>query len=213
MGNHLLQMTDKELARSAACGDRVVFDEIVRRYCRELTLFAAAKTANLQDAEDIVQETFLRAYQNINSFNSKYSLKNWLFTINYRLIVSNYRKRKPLQLSDETASQLTVHETNTKKNQWLWQTVRLLGPNAFTALWLRYKQNMNTAEIAEIMNKSKITVRVLLHRARKQLAKKIASQPDIAEHSQWARKRSATLANSRSVDTKIAQQQGLKQGF
>ncbi|MBN2374833.1 MAG: sigma-70 family RNA polymerase sigma factor [Sedimentisphaerales bacterium] len=197
MGNQLLQMTDKELARTAACGDRVVFDEIVRRYCQPLTVFAAAKTDTVQDAEDIVQETFLRALQNINSFNSLYSLKSWLFTIAYRLIVSNYRKRKPQRLSAETAAQLATDESGTQQSQWIWQTARELGTEAFTALWLRYKQEMNTSEIAAVMKKTKIMVRVLLHRSRKQLAKKIAEQPDIPEHAQWIRNRTAILERAK----------------
>jgi len=197
MGNLLLQMTDKELARAAACGDRVVFDEIVRRYCRPLTIFAAAKTGTVQDAEDIVQETFLRAFKNINSFNSVYSLKSWLFTIAYRLIVSNYRKRKPQRLSAEAADQLIAVEPDSQQSQWVWQTARELGTDAFTALWLRYKQEMNTSEIAAVMKKTKIMVRVLLHRSRKQLAKKIAAQPDIAEHSHWIRNRTVILERAK----------------
>lgn len=193
MINHLHMMTDKDLARNTAHGDRAVFDEIVRRYCRPLTLFAAGRTDSLQDAEDIVQETFLRAWQNSQNFNSDCSLKTWLFTIAYRLIVSAWRKKKPQRLSDKIAVQLTDEQPPVYEYQWLWDAARKLGPDAYTALWLRYKQEMSTEEIARVMNKSKITVRVLLHRSRNRLARKIADQPDIAEQAHWLQGKPAFL--------------------
>ena len=190
-------MTDKELARGAACGGRAEFDEIVRRYCRPLTMFAISKTGTLQDAEDIVQETFLRAYQNINSFDSEYSFENWLFTIAYRIIVSGYRKKRPQQLSDKAAVQLVADEPDRQEDQWVWEAAREMGIEAFTALWLRYKQDMTTSEIAQVMKKTKIMVRVLLHRSRIRLAKQIADQPEIAEQSQWIRGRAIFLERTK----------------
>jgi RNA polymerase sigma-70 factor (ECF subfamily) len=181
MENNFQQMTDTQLARSVDCGDLAAFDEIVRRYCRPLTLFAVGRTGSVHDAEDIIQETFLRAYQNMDSFNTLYSLKNWLFTIAYRLIVSDYRKKRPKLISDETVTQIPAKQPGLQENQWLWQAARQLGPQAFTALWLRYKQQMSTSEIAQVMNKTKIMVRVLLHRSRIRLAEQIADQKEIVE--------------------------------
>jgi len=192
-------MTDKELASTAACGSdgRAAFDEIVRRYCRPLTMFVVSKTGTIQDAEDTVQETFLRAYRNIDSFDREYSLKNWLFTIAYRLIVSDYRKKRPQRLSDEAAAQLAADEPDSQENQWVWEAAREMGMEAFTALWLRYKQDMTTSEIAQVMKKTKIMVRVLLHRSRKRLAKQIADQPKFAEQSQWIRGRAVFLERAK----------------
>jgi len=103
MGNNHYQIRDVELVRTTLKGDRAAFDEIVQRYCRPLAKFAASRTATFQDAEDITQETFLRAYLNLSSYNTKYSLKNWLFTIAYRLIISAYRKKSPVRLSEHAA--------------------------------------------------------------------------------------------------------------
>jgi RNA polymerase sigma-70 factor (ECF subfamily) len=189
MQNIFQQMTDTQLARSVDCGDQAAFDEIVRRYCQPLTMFAVSRTGSIHDAEDIIQQTFLRAYQNMDSFNTLYSLKNWLFTIAYRLIVSDYRKKRPKLLSDEAVAQLPADQPSLQENQWLWQAAHELGPQAFTALWLRYKQQMSTAEIAQVMNKTKIMVRVLLHRSRIRLAEHIANQPEIAEQNYRIQKR------------------------
>ncbi len=183
------QMSDQELARVAAQGGRAAFNEIVRRYCRGLTLFAVGRTGTLQDAEDIVQETFLRAYRNIGTFNGAYSLKNWLFTIAYRLIVSYYRKKKPRRLTEEAAAQLVAEPSLSYENQWIWERARELGTEAYTVLWLRYKQEMTTGEIAGIMKKSPVMVRVLLHRSRKRLARQIATRPEEEEQAHWIREK------------------------
>ena len=198
MKNDYLDISDSELAQVVATsGDRGQFDEIVRRHYQPLTMFAISKTANFQDAEDIVQETFFRAYKNITSFNGKYSMKNWLFTIAYRLIISDYRKKKPQRLSEEAASNIESNQPDTKSNQWLWDVAKDLGPDSFTVLWLRYKEDMTTDEISKIMNKTKTTVRVLLHRSRIRLAKQIANKPQIAEQSQWLRDRNVLLERTK----------------
>lgn len=187
MGNHFRKMSDEELTEAAADGKKAAFDEIIRRYCRGLTNFAGCRTGKLQDAEDIVQETFLRAYQNINSFEKVYSLKNWLFTIAYRLIVSGYRKKRPELLSKEAAARLSDGEAKSEDYGWLWEAVRKMGNEPFTVLWLYYKVDMSTKEIARVMNKSKVMVRVLLHRSRKSLAERISTHSETAEKTKWLR--------------------------
>jgi RNA polymerase sigma-70 factor (ECF subfamily) len=184
MKHHFSQINDESLARIAANGDRAAFDEIVRRYCRPLAEFASSRTQTFQDAEDITQETFLRAYLNLASYNATYSLKNWLFTIAYRLIVSSYRKKKPVRLSGQVAERIKAKKTKLEsENEELWQAVQNMAIDDRTVLWLRYKQNMTIEEIAHIIKKSRATVRVCLHRARNRLAKSIKKQPDKSK--QW----------------------------
>jgi RNA polymerase sigma-70 factor (ECF subfamily) len=174
MAVEVQQQSDKELVRSACGGDRAAFDALVGRYCKPLTEFAAYRTGTVQDAEDIVQETFLRAYLNLKSYKPEYSLKNWLFTIAYRLIVSQYRKKKPLPLNEQFAATLAAEPEKTEsQGHWLWKLVGKLNPEDHDILWLRYKQDMGVDEIAGVIGKTKIAVRVQLHRARKRLAKQV----------------------------------------
>jgi RNA polymerase sigma-70 factor (ECF subfamily) len=160
--------------------------------------FAAARTANYEDAEDAVQEAFLLAYRHLHSFNERYSLKNWLFTITYRQLVSSYRKKKPARLSEEVTSGLAATQASSTPHEWLWDAARMMGTDMFTALWLKYKQEMPIAEIAAIMKKSQTAVRVLLHRARKRLAREIAECPsETAEQLNWNFRRSACLERTK----------------
>jgi RNA polymerase sigma-70 factor (ECF subfamily) len=175
--------TDEQLARSAANGDRAAFESIVRRYTRPLAEFVIHKTATVQDAEDIVQETFLRAFVNIKTFDPQFSLKNWLFTIAYRLVVSSYRKKKPVRLDSRTCAEMIDPQPNENSQlDWLWEVAAQMGESVYTVLWLRYKQEMEVAEIARVLGRSQIGVRVLLHRARRKLAERIKvaaeNQPD-----------------------------------
>jgi RNA polymerase sigma-70 factor (ECF subfamily) len=180
------QMTDEELACSSAGGDRAAFDQIVRRYTRPLADFVAARTSTFQDAEDIVQDTFLRAYTNIESFDQRYALKNWLFTIAYRLVVSAYRKKRPGQLTLKAADSIAIEPAKESTSiDWIWQAASELSPQTYTILWLRYKQDMQIDEIARIMKKTKVGVRVKLHRARKQLAAQIIQTPSYQTQVHW----------------------------
>ena len=179
MKNDLLQIDDESLARTAVRGERAAFDELVRRHCRPLASFAARRTATIQDAEDITQETFLRAYLHLASYDTQYPFKNWLFTIAYRLIVSGYRKKTPVRLCEEAADSLEAGTAvDESENNWLWQAAQGMSAEDQTILWLRYKEEMAIEEIGRVMKKTKIGVRVRLHRARNRLAELIHESPD-----------------------------------
>ncbi len=177
-------MTDESLARAAVSGDGTAFDEVVRRYCKPLSDFAASRTATFQDAEDIAQETFLRAWRHLSSYDEAYPLRSWLFTIAYRLIVTGYRKKRPVRLSIQVSEGLEAkHPASNSEHEWLWRAAANLPDDDRTILWLRYKQEMTIQEIARVMNKTKITVRVRLHRARGKLAELIRQSNDTSR--QW----------------------------
>lgn len=168
------QLSDESLARRAANGDRAAFEQIVLRHSRSLAEFAAARTHTVQDAEDIVQETFLRAFSHIKGFDRRFPLKPWLFTIAYRLIITGYRKKTPHLADDQTLEtcddRSPRHDTTM---DWLWETAVQMGGDFHTVLWLYYKEQLTIAEIARVMKKNQLTVRVLLHRARRRLAKRL----------------------------------------
>jgi RNA polymerase sigma-70 factor (ECF subfamily) len=172
MASALTDMTDEMLARSASEGDRAAFDEIVRRYGRPLTEFAVSRAGTYEDAEDAVQETFLRVYRHMSSYDPQYSLKNWLFTITYRCLISLYRKNVPVRLRKEPLDSIDISSKQRESElDWLWDAAREMKPEMHSCLWLRYKQGMPIPEIAEVMNKTENTIRVMLHRARKRLIK------------------------------------------
>jgi len=169
-----VDISDEILAARAADGDRAAFDTLVRRYARPLLQYVAARTGSVQDAEDIVQETFMRSYQHIDSFDGSYPLKNWLYTIAYRTAVSAFRRKRPLVVSQETVAKLADTPADPPGIQsGIWSLAGQLKPDDYTVLWLRYKQEMKVEEIAHVMNKTQSGVRVHLHRARNRLAERL----------------------------------------
>ncbi len=166
----------------AAAGSRPSFEELVSRYAPRLFYFLRAKSQSDQDIEDLVQETFLRAFQNIDRFNSRWKFSTWLYTLAVRLAISRYRSQKtkfsrPVPEGPEGSylgpPEIMIEKEEAQKHKNIWNLAVSLDPKQYEALWLRYAEDMPIKDIARAMKKSQPGVRVLLHRARLNLGEKI----------------------------------------
>jgi RNA polymerase sigma-70 factor (ECF subfamily) len=176
-------LSDEELVLKAQAGSHPCFEELVCRYSRRLYHFLRSKISTEQDAEDLVQETFLKVYRSIDRFDSQYKFSTWLYTTAGRLAISHYRKKRESEPAFEIVSSAPdPHDRMIKDEDYrnLWQAARKLRENQYRALWLRYIEDMSLKEIARVMKKSRVHVRVLLHRARLSLVKAM-DQPAISE--------------------------------
>lgn len=168
------KLSDEELAVRAQAGSRSYFEELVSRYCQRLFLFLRSRLGTDQDAEDLVQETFLKVYKNLHRFNRAYKFSTWLYTTASRLVISFYRKNRSRHTQyisasvDQDPQDTLLHRED---SQNLWNTARTLPPLQFQALWLRYVEDMTPKDIGRVMKKSQVHVRVILHRARLKLIK------------------------------------------
>lgn len=178
-------ISDEQLMAMSVTGSPDDFNEIVRRYAPPLLRFVRAGVVNLQDAEDIVQETFLRAYTRREQFNPRHSLKCWLFTIAHRCRISFLRRQRTKATDAPTEHQTAPTPVAALIRQQevgqLWGRARHLPRNQFTALWLRYREDMEVAQVARVMGLSRVHVRVLLHRARQALARDLSSGTQAGE--------------------------------
>ena len=178
---HLGEMRDissEELARRTQAGSSACFEELVNRYEGRLLNFLVRRTQYTEEAEDLLQETFARAYRRIGYYNPKWKFSTWLFTIASRLACNHRRKVRRPSLenaglhADEAANPWAiVSQQEEKENLW-GLAGELLSENQFTALWLRYSEGMPVKEIAQVMGKSQNNIKVLLFRSRSLLAKK-----------------------------------------
>jgi RNA polymerase sigma-70 factor (ECF subfamily) len=165
----------EELVRRCRDGCEQSFAEVVRRYSPRLLAFLLQKTHNAHDAEDLVQETFIKAYENIHRYNSRWKFSTWLFTIAARLAAGHHRRRKDLHgVGDVATDALNPADLAGRREarQNLWLLAASLSPNQYEALWLRYVQEMSIKEIAKVLSKSQVNVKVLLYRAKTNLIKK-----------------------------------------
>jgi RNA polymerase sigma-70 factor (ECF subfamily) len=169
-------ISDEELASQVAAGSRSSFEELVSRYSSRLFYFLRPRFNADQEVEDLIQETFLKAFRNIGRFNPEQKFSTWLYTIAIRQSISRFRAEKKKQSTiNPSPNPPDPQDIVIKKeeSQNIWHLARKLGNKQYKALWLHYAEEMPIREMAEIMKKKPITVRVLLHRARVNLAKKM----------------------------------------
>ena len=167
---------EAEVVRAAASGDARAFDQLVETHHRRVLSYLCNMVRHRQDAEDLTQQTFLKAYRHLGTFDCARPLINWLLTIARRTALNHFRDHKkwehmPADLESDVPSpaRQVEHEDHA---QSLWARAReLLAPREFEVLWLRFSEEMSTKETARIMDLTQIHVKVLVHRARQQLLK------------------------------------------
>jgi RNA polymerase sigma-70 factor (ECF subfamily) len=171
----LEHLSDEKLASKISEGSRFLFEELVSRYSMRLFYFLRYRTETDQDIEDLVQETFLKAFKSIERFNPEWKFSTWLYTIASREAISRHRKNKKLKCNPVASSMPDPEEIIIQKeeSQNIWILASTLPEKEYEAIWLRYAEDMSIKDIARVTKKSPITVRVLLYRARLKLADRI----------------------------------------
>jgi RNA polymerase sigma-70 factor, ECF subfamily len=178
--------TDEELAREARAGSGRSFEELAFRYKRRLFVYFRPRLGCDQDAEDLVQETFLKLYRNIHNYDPAFRFSTWLYTSANRLAISSYRRKKTAaarqgsKVEDHSADPAGERAGETRSTG-LWEAAVTLGGNQYRVLWLRYGEDLTIEEIAASIGKSRLAVRLLLHRARTNLMKRVGPAPGRAE--------------------------------
>ena len=167
--------SDEELARRAGEGCAASFEQLVRRFQVPLLHFLRRQGAG-GDAEDLLQETFLRAYVNLHRYRPRWRVATWLFTIARRVAINHHRRNRPetVEASWETSVanvdepyQVLIEE---ETRQRLWHlAAQLLSADEWTALWLFYVEEMPAREIALVLGRSWVGVKTMLFRSRKRL--------------------------------------------
>ncbi len=170
-------LSGERLVERCQAGCPEAFGILVQRYEERIFNFLFQMTRNRHDAEDLTQDTFLKAYKAIQRFNTSQGFSTWLFTIAKRTAYNHFRDNKPSQElpSDEQADckdPLTLLQEKDEQTS-IWKLAEALNPDQYEALWLRYGEGFSMSEIATILRTNQIRVRVLLHRARKILAKSL----------------------------------------
>src|SRR5512140_1632477 len=92
-----MQQDDLAVVRQVQAGDRDAFRALVERHSRTVFRLAFRMTGNEQDAEEVVQETFLRAYKALDSFESRANFSTWLCRIGINCSLNLIEQRKPVQ--------------------------------------------------------------------------------------------------------------------
>lgn len=176
------------LIEKAQKGDTRAFEKLVKKYDRQILSLAYQISGNLQDAEDIYQEVFMRAFTNMKSFNQKSSFFTWLYriAINCSLTYCDKRKRKshlPLEDKENDFSWQPVDDKPTPEKITLDQElkekikrgVNALPPMQRTTFILRFYHQLKIKEIAQVTDKAEGTIKNYLFRASRNMQKKLSS--------------------------------------
>jgi RNA polymerase sigma-70 factor (ECF subfamily) len=169
-------LADEELARRAQRGSMNCFEELVRRFQIPLMRLLLRKTPSRADAEDILQDAFVRAFERIDQYSDRWPFRTWIFTIAHRQAISRHRSNRPMagpEAMDDARSQRPSPRELADRNdqhRCLWNIARnALSDEQFTALWLYYVEEMPAPQIATVLARSWVSVKTMLHRARKTL--------------------------------------------
>lgn len=158
---------------------------LVEAHQDRLFAFVWRMVRHKDDAEELCQETFLRAFSALHSFDAKFRFSTWLFTIAYRLTLNQIRRRRdfsgdvdfggvaerdadgnsPAGVCDELAD----GEAAAQLQSTIWSAVDELSGVQKAAVLLFYRESMNCQDIGEVLNIPAATVKSHLHRARARL--------------------------------------------
>jgi RNA polymerase sigma-70 factor (ECF subfamily) len=178
------EQSPEELAVRAQSGSLAAFSELVDRFEVRLYNFLLRRVGSATDAEDLTQETFLRAWLRIGSYRPRWRFSTWLFTIGARLAVSHARRspRRTEPMRPDAPARpagLADRLSQSEQRSRIWSLVgELLTPEQQTAVWLRYVEDMAVKDIATVMGRTQVSVRVMLFRTRAVLAEHLDAPSD-----------------------------------
>lgn len=167
-------LSDEELVSRAGRGCAESFDELMRRFQVPVLHFLRHR-ASPSDAEDLLQDTFVRVYENLHRYSPRWKFATWLFTIARRVSMNGRRKRRlpaTADYGDAPANTRSPLENLMEKDdrRYLWEVARrVLSEPEQTALWLHYVEEMPLADIAIVLGRSSAAVKTAMFRARKRL--------------------------------------------
>jgi RNA polymerase sigma-70 factor (ECF subfamily) len=150
------QKTDIELVDEAKQGNRKSFSELVKRHQKNLLRLSLRFVKSLDLAEDIVQDSFIKAYEKLHSFECRASFKSWLFQIAVNTARNKLRetKRDTTDIDKVQVAVLAVAESNLVHSAiaaMIQEEVEKLPFKQKTALVLRVYEDMSFKEIADVM--------------------------------------------------------------
>jgi RNA polymerase sigma-70 factor (ECF subfamily) len=180
---------EARLVKRALKGDQQAFADIVDLYQDKLYHMSYRMLYNRQEAEDVVQDTFLRVYRNLDRYDDSMKFSTWIYRIATNLCIDRLRRRRPtysldaestdhegldgysiLPSDDRTPeSEIVLSETQ----RIIRQAIENLPAKYKTVMVLRYLQDMSLQEISDVMDMPVTTIKTRVHRGREFLRKRL----------------------------------------
>jgi len=169
---------EQQLVAAAKAGSATAFADLVCAYKTRLLRFLLTRCASYADAEDALQDTLINAYRYLHSYDPRWRFSTWL----YRIAIRNAHKSRHRSvvelgdLTDEEADPL-LHCIRASETENLWVNARsLFNDEVFSAMWLRYAEDMSINDIAKALDRTATWTKVNLLRARRALEAKLNTE-------------------------------------
>jgi len=187
----MLERSDEKLVSQYLKGDEKSLEILIKRYLKPIYSFVYRYIGNAQDAEDITQDTFIKAWRHLKRFKPQKKFKTWIFTIAKNTAIDFLKKKKDIPFSQfeneegeniitETLADTSPLPSEPLEHQdvsrILSEAMGKLSPKYRTVLFLRYNDHFTFREIAEVLSEPLHTVKSRHRRTLIQL-KKLLPKP------------------------------------
>lgn len=182
--NNIENLSDEELVK-LTLADQEIFLHIIKRYETKLGYYIKRISGlGKEDIEDILQEVFIKAYQNLNNFDQGLKFSSWIYRIAHNEVISSWRKRKSRPenviwdaekvleniVADFDISQDIDRDILSKNMEGIFSKMDM---KYREVLVLKFIEDKNYQEISDILKKPMGTVATLINRAKKQFKQKL----------------------------------------
>src|SRR5579872_2704586 len=178
------KLSDIELIEQTLAGNQAAYADLVRRHQRFVFTLALRFSKNREDAEEIAQDCFIKAYRSLSAFQKQSKFSTWLYTIVYTTSMTFLRRKRVEtdSIDDEnTYIQLENHSSGLKNNMaenksrsyYLQEAIGQLLPDDAAIITLFYMGEQSLEEIGQTLGIESNTVKVKLFRARQRLREKL----------------------------------------
>ncbi|MBC7905040.1 MAG: sigma-70 family RNA polymerase sigma factor [Gemmatimonadaceae bacterium] len=177
-------LNDNEIIAEILRGNQQAYAELVKRYQNFVFTICLRYTPIREDAEEISQDIFVKAYRNLADFRGESKFSTWLYTIVNTSCISFLRKKRldthsldderVFAVADNIDGGMRANQVEQKsRHAMVNEAIKLLGPDDAKVITLFYKAEQSLEEIGRIMGMEPNTVKVKLHRARTRLKEKM----------------------------------------
>ena len=178
------KLSDIELIEQTLGGNQSAYADLVKRHQRFVFTLALRFAKSREDAEEIAQDCFIKAYRSLSSFQQQSKFSTWLYSIVYTTAMTFLRKRRLdtssidddesyIQIAHKPSGYDEYNVENKSRSYYINQAIEQLLPDDATIITMFYKGEQSLEEIAQAMGIEANTVKVKLFRARQRLKERL----------------------------------------
>ena len=178
------KLSDIVLIEQTLAGNQSAYTDLVKRHQRFVFTLALRFAKSREDAEEIAQDCFIKAYRSLASFQGTAKFSTWLYSIVYTTAMTFLRKKRVdtdsiddedtfLQVENQSSAYDINNAENRSRSFYLNQAIAQLLPDDAAIITMFYKGEQSLEEIAQAMGMETNTVKVKLFRARQRLKEKL----------------------------------------